>query len=518
MGFQKTTSSFLDFLAGIAAPMGSGNPAADVVILLLLIALFGVLIGILVLFRNARQDKASAQGFDPSSEARLDKLEINFGEFRSDVSRSFEKFRGEVGYVKQEIAEIKTLLRAGLAPSGSSADDGFYRPTTTSLADEAVPAKEELVPPAPAKEEAEIYTPAADLVQESQPQAAEVAPETLSQRLVKTRRGLFDKIKGLFGAKAKLEESSLAELEALLVGSDLGIKTASSLLEELKSDVKQGLEVDEGRLLATLKAKVLSILERDAGGDLRISPHKRDGQPLVVLVVGVNGVGKTTSCAKLATMFKEEGARVLLVAADTFRAAAVDQLVEWGKRIAVPVVTGPLEAKPQTVVFDGMNQAKELGVDVVIIDTAGRLHTKSNLMQELEGVRATVAKHVPGAPHEAILVVDGATGQNALQQAREFNAATKLSGLVVTKLDGTPKGGIVVAIKDELGIPVRYIGVGESAKDLRPFVARDFVEALFDRSDNEAGAAASGAGAGETAVSAHGEVRRRKRRDTQPYV
>ncbi|MBX7143412.1 MAG: signal recognition particle-docking protein FtsY [Oligoflexia bacterium] len=502
--------------------MGSGNPAADVVILLLLIALLGVLIGILVLYRNTRQERqpgVTQRGYD-STEGRVDKLEINVGEFRSEVSRNFEKFRGEVGYVKQEISEIKTLLRAGLVqPTGAQAEDeGYYRPTQATPEPIAPESSTE-----PELLERDVQAVDDQLAQTSEvapevPSSAviEAAPESLSKRLTKTRRGLFDKLKGLFGVKPKLEESSLGELEALLVGSDLGVKTAATLLEELKSDVKQGLEVDEGRLLATLKAKVLTILERDAVGDLRINPRKRDGQPLVVLVVGVNGVGKTTTCAKLATMFKEDGARVLLVAADTFRAAAVDQLVEWGKRIAVPVVTGPLEAKPQTVVFDGMTQAKELGVDVVIVDTAGRLHTKSNLMQELEGVRATISKHIPGAPHEAILVVDGATGQNALQQAREFNAATKLSGLIVTKLDGTPKGGIVVAIKDELGIPVRYIGVGEGAKDLRPFVARDFVEALFDRSDSaESGAAAP---TEPQAVSAHGEVRRRKRRDTQPYV
>jgi fused signal recognition particle receptor len=224
-------------------------------------------------------------------------------------------------------------------------------------------------------------------------------------------------------------------------------------------------------------------------------------------------VGKTTTTAKLAHMWKAAGARVLLVAADTFRAAAVDQLVEWGKRIDVPVVSGAPNAKPQTVVFEGMNKAKELQMDVVLIDTAGRLHTKTNLMQELEGVSSMVSKHIAGAPHEAILVVDGATGQNALQQAREFNEATKLSGLIVTKLDGTPKGGIVVAIKEELGLPVRYIGVGEGPQDLRPFVARDFVEALFDTSADGQGSAHIDASA-----SAHAETRRRKRRDTQPYL
>ena len=201
--------------------------------------------------------------------------------------------------------------------------------------------------------------------------------------------------------------------------------------------------------------------------------------PLVVLVVGVNGVGKTTTVAKLATRYQSQGKKVLAVAADTFRAAAVQQLQEWGSRKSFEVYAGAENAKPAAVVFDGMIAAKEKGVDVVLIDTAGRLHTKSNLMQELEGVRNSIRRHIPDAPHETILVVDGISGQNALMQARDFNASTPLTGLVVTKLDGTPKGGIIVAISQELKIPVMYVGVGEKAEDLLPFSADEFVEGLF---------------------------------------
>jgi fused signal recognition particle receptor len=210
----------------------------------------------------------------------------------------------------------------------------------------------------------------------------------------------------------------------------------------------------------------------------------------VILVVGVNGVGKTTTVAKLATRYEAQGKKVLAVAADTFRAAAVQQLKEWGSRKGFEVYAGAENAKPAAVVFDGMVAAKEKGADVVLIDTAGRLHTKSNLMQELEGVRNSIRRHIPDAPHETILVVDGVSGQNALMQARDFNASTPLTGLVVTKLDGTPKGGIIVAISQELKIPVVYVGVGEKAEDLLPFSPDEFVDGLFS-GDSEGGSASA---------------------------
>lgn len=226
-----------------------------------------------------------------------------------------------------------------------------------------------------------------------------------------------------------------------------------------------------------MKSKLHSLL--DQGRGRAIEPRRKESGPMVVLVVGVNGVGKTTTVAKLANQWNEQGARVLLVAADTYRAAAVEQLRDWGTRIGVEVVSGGTDAKPAAVVFDAMAKGKAENFDVVLIDTAGRLHTRSNLMQELEGVLNVIRKHQSDAPHETILVVDGTTGQNALAQATEFNAAAPLTGLIVTKLDGTPKGGIVVAIRRELGIPVRYIGVGESSADLREFDAAEFVEALL---------------------------------------
>lgn len=289
----------------------------------------------------------------------------------------------------------------------------------------------------------------------------------------------------------------------MLVGSDLGVGTVTSLISDVRADLESGKEVGESELTTRIKDKVCSVLLAGAPIDAEIAPVRRDnGDPLVVMVVGVNGVGKTTTVAKIASQWKGKGASVMMVAADTFRAAAVEQISEWGQKLDVPVAKGEPNSKPGAVVFDAMERAKKEGIDAVIIDTAGRLHTKSNLMQELEGLKNIVKKHQPDAPHETILVVDGTTGQNAISQARQFNEAVELSGLVVTKLDGTPKGGVVVAIKDELGIPVRYIGVGESEEDLRPFIPREFVEAIF--SDN--------GGSSQQGSSINAEKRKRRRR------
>ena len=327
---------------------------------------------------------------------------------------------------------------------------------------------------------------------------AEESSGTLEVRLEKTRAGFFDKLKGLFSLKPKLDAESLDELEALLISADLGVSTSQKLLDDLKT---AGIERDQEGLRAFLKEGILQIL---AQGGAEIPSAKVEGRPRVVLVVGINGVGKTTSVAKLAHNLSLKGAKVLMVAADTFRAAAVAQLEEWGRRIAVPVVAGLPEARPQTVVFDAMQKAVDEQFDVVLIDTAGRLHTKSNLMQELEGISNIVKRFSNAGPDETVLVLDGATGQNALQQAKEFNDAVPLSGLIITKLDGTPKGGIVVAIKRELGVPIRYIGVGEAPGDLRPFDSHAFADAILSEASPEA-----------VVTSQHAETRREKRAANQ---
>ncbi len=512
MDFQRLTTTVLNHLAGLSDKFGSGNVVADVVLLLLVLSLVALALGIISLYRSPKGDQGGFERYG-SIAGRVEKVEMTLNEFKTDSSRANELMKGDVGYLKQELAEIKALLRntggsgggdrgTGGFGSGGGHEDAKNRRDFSAMVEEAAQAD-------PVEEV--VDEPVAPVAPMPTPTVPYAEGEALSKRMTKTRQGLFEKIKGLFAGKPKLDESTFAELEATLVGADLGVKTAQALLQELRQDVRNGLEVDEARLTAMLKLKILNILEHGALLDSEISPRRRDGQPLIVMVVGVNGVGKTTTVAKLAHAWKERGARVMMVAGDTFRAAAVEQLVEWSDRIEVPVITGAPDAKPGTVVFDALLQARQRNIDIVIIDTAGRLHTKSNLMQELEGIRTVIERQQPGAPHEVVLVVDGSTGQNAISQAREFNDAVQLTGLIVTKLDGTPKGGVVVAIKEEIGVPVRYIGVGESPKDLRPFNAKDFVDALFDVSDLSP-AEQNGQ------LSAHAEARKRRRRDTQGYL
>jgi fused signal recognition particle receptor len=302
--------------------------------------------------------------------------------------------------------------------------------------------------------------------------------------LTKSRTGLLGRLASFFTGARGVDPSMLEELEEVLILSDVGARTASALVEEVRGLAEKQEVVAPAELKQLLKD---GILQRLVSVDPTHPMYAPTGCPMVVLVVGVNGVGKTTTVAKLASKYQAIGKKVLVVAADTFRAAAVEQLAEWSNRVGFTLVRGPEGAKPGAVVFDGMVAAKEGSFDVVLIDTAGRLHNKSNLMQELEGVRNSIRKHIPDAPHETVLVLDGVSGQNALVQAREFNSAVQLTGIVVTKLDGTPKGGIIVAISQELELPVFYIGVGERVDDLIPFERRDFVEALFEESSETGG-------------------------------
>jgi fused signal recognition particle receptor len=337
----------------------------------------------------------------------------------------------------------------------------------------AAPSVEPIIPAVP--------PPALPVVEVSAPPVPEVSP--MSRGMAKSRTSLLGKLKGLFTGKKSVDISSLDDLEEMLIMSDVGARVADSLVTCVRERATGDREISESELKALLKEGIRK--ELIALPDQHRLYHPV-GSPLVILVVGVNGVGKTTTVAKLATRYKDQGKKVIAIAADTFRAAAVQQLNEWGNRSGFTVFSGAENAKPAAVVFDGMVAAKEQGADVVLIDTAGRLHTKSNLMQELEGVRNSIRRHVPDAPHETILVVDGISGQNAISQAREFNASTPLTGLVVTKLDGTPKGGIIVAISQELKIPVFYVGVGEKAKDLIQFSVEEFVDGLLSE-DGEAG-------------------------------
>jgi fused signal recognition particle receptor len=290
--------------------------------------------------------------------------------------------------------------------------------------------------------------------------------------LAKTRKNLGDRIGSLVLGE-KIDESFLEELEEALIASDVGMKTASLVLADLKERFKRNDLSSPIQVRERLKQVLFGILaERPASLALT-------GAPTIILVVGVNGTGKTTTIGKLAHRLQGEGKKVMLAAADTFRAAAAEQLMVWGDRNGIPVVKHKEGADPSAVVFDALASAKARGMDVLIVDTAGRLHTKSNLMEELKKIQRILARELPGAPHETLFVLDATTGQNALTQAKTFHKEIGVTGIVLTKLDGTPKGGIVFAINKELGIPVKFIGIGEGIDDLKDFDPQEFVEALL---------------------------------------
>jgi len=295
---------------------------------------------------------------------------------------------------------------------------------------------------------------------------------SLSEGLAKTRKNLTDKI-GTLVLGEKIDETFLDELEEALIASDIGVGTASFVLKDLKERFKRKELSSPAQVHDRLKQILIEIL---AGLSSQLSIA---GSPAVILVVGVNGTGKTTSIGKLAYRLHAEGRKVMLAAGDTFRAAASEQLSIWGERTGIPVIKHREGADPGAVVFDAVTAAKARGMDVLIVDTAGRLHTKSNLMEELKKVKRILSRELPGAPQETLLVLDGTTGQNALVQAKMFNEAVGVSGIVVTKLDGTSKGGIVFAISKELSIPVKFVGIGESTEDLRNFDPKEFVDALL---------------------------------------
>ena len=305
----------------------------------------------------------------------------------------------------------------------------------------------------------------------------------LRKGLTATRGGFIARLKALFVGKKEIDPAILEQMEEIMLSSDIGVKTTQAILGRLRDRLDKNELGNEDAVWAALRAEALAILGIGGG------PLKNSGKPTVVLMVGVNGVGKTTTIGKLATRAKDDGKKVMLAAGDTFRAAAVQQLEVWGKRVGADVVKGKEGADPGAVAFDATNKAKEAGADFLFVDTAGRLHTKAPLMDEIKKVKKTIAKALDGAPHETLLVLDATTGQNALTQAALFKEALDLTGLVLTKLDGTAKGGIVLGICDELKVPVRYVGLGERAEDLREFHAEEFVEALFGRDEGDVVAA-----------------------------
>ena len=303
--------------------------------------------------------------------------------------------------------------------------------------------------------------------------------ETLDKGLSKTKEGVFSKLARIVAGKSQVDENILDDLEEVLITSDVGVETTLRIIDRIEKRVARDKYINTNELNSILREEITALLtENDVedAGEFSVPEGKK---PYVIMVVGVNGVGKTTTIGKLAYQYKKRGNSVYLGAADTFRAAAVEQLMIWGERVGVPVVKQKMGADPASVAFDTLSSAKANNADVVIIDTAGRLHNKLNLMNELTKIKKVMEKIVPGAPHEILLVLDGSTGQNAFEQAKQFTAATEVNELAITKLDGTAKGGIVISIKNTLKMPVRYIGVGEGIEDLQEFDAESFVEALF---------------------------------------
>lgn len=298
--------------------------------------------------------------------------------------------------------------------------------------------------------------------------------QRLKEGLSKTHKGLVDKVDQAILGRKKIDEELYDELEEILVTSDMGVQTSYKLIERVRERLRRGESDDAALVKKYLREEILAILKSSGNGI-----DTRRAKPFVIMVVGVNGVGKTTTIGKLASRYRGEGRSVLLCAGDTFRAAAIEQLEVWGERSGCGVIKHKEGSDPSAVLFDALKAAQGRGTDILIADTAGRLHTKTNLMEELKKTRRVVEREVPGAPHEVLLVLDATTGQNAVSQAKLFKEAVEITGIVLTKLDGTAKGGVVISIVDELKIPVKFIGIGEGVEDLRPFEPSEFVEALF---------------------------------------
>ena len=303
--------------------------------------------------------------------------------------------------------------------------------------------------------------------------------ETLDKGLEKTKKGLFDKLKRAVAGKSKIDDDFLDNLEEVFITSDVGVDTTLKIIERLQQRVARDKYVTTDELNSLLCDEITQMLSENNNANSEDFTVPSNNKPYVIMVVGVNGVGKTTTIGKLAYQFKKAGNKVVLGAADTFRAAAIEQLQIWGERVGVPVIKQQMGSDPASVAFDTVSSAKATNADVVIIDTAGRLHNKVGLMKELSKIKNVMQKVVPEAPHEVLLVLDGSTGQNAFEQAKQFVAATEVNELAITKLDGTAKGGVVIGISDQFKIPVKYIGLGEGIEDLQIFRKEEFVKSLF---------------------------------------
>ncbi|HHG7934593.1 TPA: signal recognition particle-docking protein FtsY [Streptococcus pneumoniae] len=399
-----------------------------------------------------------------------------------DLSEDVDLTFTEADEVPQEEAEVEIVEQAvfqeeEIQDTVEESQDSEPAVGVSQEEIEELPNSEELPEEEKLEYEGTIEENNSEVLEPERPQAEETVQEKYDRSLKKTRTGFGARLNAFFANFRSVDEEFFEELEELLIMSDVGVQVASNLTEELRYEAKLENVKKPDALRRVIIEKLVELYEKDGSYDESI--HFQDNLT-VMLFVGVNGVGKTTSIGKLAHRYKQAGKKVMLVAADTFRAGAVAQLAEWGRRVDVPVVTGPEKADPASVVFDGMERAVAEGIDILMIDTAGRLQNKDNLMAELEKIGRIIKRVVPEAPHETFLALDASTGQNALVQAKEFSKITPLTGIVLTKIDGTARGGVVLAIREELNIPVKLIGFGEKIDDIGEFNSENFMKGLLE--------------------------------------
>ena len=399
-----------------------------------------------------------------------------------DLSEDTEPALTEAEEVSQEEAEVESSEQALLQEEEiqDTVEENKDSELVVEVHQEEIeefPNSEEVPEEENFEYEGTVEENSSEVLEPEKPQVEETVQEKYDRSLKKTRTGFGARLNAFFANFRSVDEEFFEELEELLIMSDVGVQVAYNLTEELRYEAKLENAKKPDALRRVIIEKLVELYEKDGNYDESI--HFQDGLT-VMLFVGVNGVGKTTSIGKLAHRYKQAGKKVMLVAADTFRAGAVAQLAEWGRRVDVPVVTGPEKADPASVVFDGMERAVAEGIDILMIDTAGRLQNKDNLMAELEKIGRIIKRVVPEAPHETFLALDASTGQNALVQAKEFSKITPLTGIVLTKIDGTARGGVVLAIREELNIPVKLIGFGEKIDDIGEFNSENFMKGLLE--------------------------------------
>ncbi|VSG24883.1 cell division protein FtsY [Streptococcus pneumoniae] len=399
-----------------------------------------------------------------------------------DLSEDVDPTFTEVEEVPQEEAEVEIVEQAvfqeeEIQDTVEESQDSEPAVGVSQEEIEELPNSEELPEEEKLEHEGTVEENNSEVLEPERPQTEETVQEKYDRSLKKTRTGFGARLNAFFANFRSVDEEFFEELEELLIMSDVGVQVASNLTEELRYEAKLENAKKPDALRRVIIEKLVELYEKDGSYDESI--HFQDNLT-VMLFVGVNGVGKTTSIGKLAHRYKRTGKKVMLVAADTFRAGAVAQLAEWGRRVDVPVVTGPEKADPASVIFDGMERAVAEGIDILMIDTAGRLQNKDNLMAEVEKIGRIIKRVVPEAPHETFLALDASTGQNALVQAKEFSKITPLTGIVLTKIDGTARGGVVLAIREELNIPVKLIGFGEKIDDIGEFNSENFMKGLLE--------------------------------------